>query len=89
MRKTAYNSTYKKLAVQWLNEALCFVSSSVLADSLVLRNPLLRQAPNRQAVKKPLFPLKFLYFPITTTQIKPFKKAVFLGCKFSLAENKL
>jgi hypothetical protein len=26
---------------------LCFVSSSVLADSLVLRNPLLRQAPNR------------------------------------------
>ena len=32
------NSTYKKLAVQWLNEALCFVSSSVVADSLVLRN---------------------------------------------------
>jgi hypothetical protein len=23
------NSTYKKLAIQWLNEALCFVSSSV------------------------------------------------------------
>ena len=37
-RKTATNSTYKKLAVQWLNEALCFVSSSVVADSLVLRN---------------------------------------------------
>jgi hypothetical protein len=35
---TGYNSTYKKLAVQWLNEALCFVSSSVLADSFVLRN---------------------------------------------------
>ena len=34
----AGNSTYKKLAVQWLNVALCFVSSSVLADSLVLRN---------------------------------------------------
>lgn len=32
------NSGFKKLAVQWLNEALCFVSSSVLADSLVLRN---------------------------------------------------
>jgi hypothetical protein len=32
------NSSYKKLAVQWLNEALCFVSSSVLADSLRLRN---------------------------------------------------
>ena len=32
------NSTYKKLAVQWLNEALCFVSTFVVADSLVLRN---------------------------------------------------
>ena len=47
MRKTAYNSTYKKLAVQWLNEALCFVSSSVLADSLVLRNRQLLVAANR------------------------------------------
>jgi hypothetical protein len=37
-RKTPYNSTYKKLAVQWLNEALCFVSSSVVADSFRLRN---------------------------------------------------
>ncbi|REG82473.1 hypothetical protein C8N25_1212 [Algoriphagus antarcticus] len=40
-------STYKKLAVQWLNEALCFVSSFVVADSSVLRNLLLRQVPNR------------------------------------------
>jgi len=32
------NSTYKKLAVQWLNEALRFVSSFVVADSSVLRN---------------------------------------------------
>jgi len=32
------NSTYKKLAVQWLNEALCFVSSFVVADSFRLRN---------------------------------------------------
>jgi len=46
-KKTSYNSTYPKVAVQWLNQALCFVSSSVLADSLVLRNPLLRQAPKR------------------------------------------
>jgi len=36
--KAAHNSTYKKLAVQWLNEALFFVSSSVLADSFRLRN---------------------------------------------------
>jgi len=37
-RKTPYNSTYKKLAVQWLNDTLCFVSSSVVADSFRLRN---------------------------------------------------
>src|SRR5690606_10667976 len=36
--KRTHNSTYKKLAVQWLNEALCFVSSSVVADSFRLRN---------------------------------------------------
>jgi len=41
------NSTYKKLVVQWLNEALCFVSSSVLADSLVLRNRQLLVAAKR------------------------------------------
>ena len=46
-RKTAYNSTYKKLAVQWLNEALCFVSSLVLADSFVLRNRQLLIAAKR------------------------------------------
>ena len=32
------NSGFKKLAVQWLNEHLCFVASSVVPDSLVLRN---------------------------------------------------
>ena len=37
--KPADNSTYKKLAVQWLNEALCFVSSLVVAYSLVLSKP--------------------------------------------------
>jgi hypothetical protein len=37
-RSTTGNSGFKKLAVQWLNEALCFVSSSVVADSFVLRN---------------------------------------------------
>jgi len=48
--KTANNSTYKKLAVQWLNEAVCFVSSFVVADSLVLRNRQLLVAANRQTV---------------------------------------
>jgi hypothetical protein len=47
MRKTTANSTYKKLAVKWLNEHLCFVSSSVLADSLVLRNRQLLVAAKR------------------------------------------
>jgi hypothetical protein len=51
-RTTTGNRRLAKKRVQCLNEALCFVSSSVLADSLVLRNPLLRQAPNRQDVKK-------------------------------------
>jgi hypothetical protein len=41
------NRRLAKKRVQCLIEALCFVSSSVLADSLVLRNPLLRQAPKR------------------------------------------
>jgi len=46
-RTTGYNSTYKKLAVQWLNEALCSVSSFVVADSLVLRNRQLLVAAKR------------------------------------------
>jgi hypothetical protein len=37
-RRASGNSGFKKLAVQWLNEHLCFVSSSVLANSFVLRN---------------------------------------------------
>lgn len=37
-RNTAYNSTCNKLAVKCLHEILCFVSSSVLAGSFVLRN---------------------------------------------------
>jgi hypothetical protein len=46
-RKATHNSTYKKLAVQWLNEALSFVSSFVVADSLVLRNRQLLVAAKR------------------------------------------
>jgi len=42
-----HNRRLAKKRVHCLNEALCFVSSLVLADSLVLRNPLLRQAPKR------------------------------------------
>ena len=46
-RTPGHNSTYKKLAVQWLNQALCFYQSLCLVDSAVLRNPPLRQAPKR------------------------------------------
>jgi hypothetical protein len=46
-RKTPYNSTYKKLAVQWLNEAMCFVSSSVVAGNFRLRNRQLLVAAKR------------------------------------------
>ena len=46
-RRTADNSSYKKLAVQWLNEALCFVSSLVVADSFRLRNRQLLVAAKR------------------------------------------
>ena len=46
-RNTSANSTYKKLAVQWLNEAICFVSSIVVADSFVLQNRQLRVAAKR------------------------------------------
>jgi len=46
-RCPAGNSTYKKLAVQWLNEVLCFVSSSVVADSFRLRNRQLLVAAKR------------------------------------------
>jgi len=46
-RTAACNSTYKKLAFQWLNEALFFVSSFVVAESLALRNRQLLVAAKR------------------------------------------
>jgi len=42
------NRRLAKKRVQWLNEALCPENRDlVVADSFVLRNPLLRQAPDR------------------------------------------
>jgi hypothetical protein len=41
------NSTYPKVAVQWLNQALCFYQSLCLVDSEVLRNRHLRVAAKR------------------------------------------
>lgn len=51
------NRRLTKKRVQCLNEASYFVSSSVLVDSIVLRNPLLREAPKcvRQGMSNILF----------------------------------
>jgi hypothetical protein len=46
-RKTPYNSTYPKVAVPWLIQALCFYQSLCLVDIEVLRNRHLRVAANR------------------------------------------
>ena len=46
-RKPVPNSTYPKVAVQWLNQALCFYQSLCLVDSEVLRNRHLRVAAKR------------------------------------------
>ena len=45
--KPAHNSTYKKLAVQWLNEVQFFNQSFVQVESFVLRNRQLLIAANR------------------------------------------
>jgi len=49
IKKTAYNSTYPKVAVQWLNQALCFYQILCMVDSEELRNRHLRVAANRYA----------------------------------------
>jgi hypothetical protein len=46
-RRAAHNSTYKKLAVQWLNEVQFFNQTFVQVDSFVLRNRQLLIAANR------------------------------------------
>jgi len=45
----AHNSSYPKVAVQWLNQALCFYQSLYLVYIEVLVNPPLRPAAKRYA----------------------------------------
>jgi hypothetical protein len=45
--KTGHNSTYPKVAVQWLNEVQFFNQTLVQVDSFVLRNRHLRVAAKR------------------------------------------
>ena len=49
-RTPAGNSTYKKFAVQWLNEVQFFNQTFVQVDSFVLRNRQLLIAAERQTV---------------------------------------
>ena len=46
-RTPAANSTYPKVAVQWLNQALCSYQSLCLTESESLRNRHLRVAAKR------------------------------------------
>jgi hypothetical protein len=54
-RNTAGNSGFAKKRVQWLIEHSTSYQHLWFIDSLVLRNPLLRKAAKRQAVKKMAF----------------------------------
>ena len=54
-RTAGHNTGFASGGVMCKLGALCFVSSVVLADSFVLRNPPERKARNRQAVKKVIF----------------------------------
>jgi len=46
------NSTFPKVAVQWLNQALCLYQNLWLVDSEVLRNRLLRVAAKRVCLEQ-------------------------------------
>lgn len=48
-RTPGHNSTYTQVAVQWLNQSLCFYQRLCLADNESLRNRHLRVAANRYA----------------------------------------
>ena len=69
----AGNSTYPKVAVQWLNQALCFYLSLCLGDSESLRNRHLRVATKR-----------YMLCLDKHTAEKPTQKFVFF-CQRSLA----
>ena len=52
-RRADCNRRFAKKRVQYLNEALCFVSSSVLADSLVVaESSELQTNPDNRVAKK-------------------------------------
>jgi hypothetical protein len=87
--KTHHNSTYPKGGFSYSNDSFVVNQTLVFQIKFCGKSPALRVAAKRQAVRKPFFLLKFSHFPITTTQITPFKKSAFLGCKFNWVENKV
>jgi hypothetical protein len=69
-RKPATNSTYPKVAVQWLNQALYSYLSLCLADSEVLRNRHLRVAAKRYRKRVCKINYVIFLFIIITTMLE-------------------
>jgi len=67
------------VAIAEFSGIIVFNSYFRLAENTRLRSPQHPQAWERQAVKKPPFSIKNLEFSCFTIEIKPFKKALFLG----------
>jgi hypothetical protein len=76
-RMATHNSTYPKVAVQWVNQALCLYESLCLVDSLVLRNRHLRVAANRCAsYKSPTHIGTFGFLPTHKSNAKKPKEPI-------------
>jgi hypothetical protein len=85
-RKTAHNSTYPKVAVQWLNQALCFYQSFCLVDSEVLRNRHLRVAAKRYKWTKCLKQLVYIK-KVVTKSLKTMDNTKMLKVVFVLKKS--
>ena len=82
-RTTGYNTGFAKKRVQWLIEHSTSYQILWYVDSIVLQNPLLRKAQNRQAVKKPTLiskKLKIVLQDFLQGYFKRFKEGCFLNC---------
>ena len=71
--------TFCEIANYVVNSRLSFARNLVVTENTRLRSSQPRKAWERQAVKKPLFSNIIFKFHDATIQIKPFKKALFLG----------
>jgi hypothetical protein len=71
-RRAACNMGLAKVAVQCSADTLVVNQSLVLRINICGKNRHLRQALNRQAVKKPLFSIKTFQFFCSTSQINAF-----------------